>query len=71
MTRRGFAAGKSGTPERDRSRPGSAVSLAVLTVEPWLGRALGMFPPTPMSRDAPGAQPSAVYHLCDELVFDA
>jgi hypothetical protein len=49
----------------------SQLSLAVLTVEPWLGRALGLFPPTPMSRDVPLAQPSAVYHLCDELVFDA
>jgi hypothetical protein len=47
------------------------VSLAILTTGPWLGPVLGLFPPTTIAQEAGGAPPEAVYHHCDELLFDA
>src|SRR5437660_1163262 len=47
------------------------VSLAMLSVDRWLGPALGMLPQTTIWQDGDGAQSGSVYHLCDELLFDA
>jgi hypothetical protein len=47
------------------------VSLAMIGVEPWLGRVLGLFPAATIEQGADRAQPTVVYHLCDELLFDA
>jgi hypothetical protein len=47
------------------------LSLAMVSVEQSLGRVLGTFPAATIWQDSDGAQPSVVYHLCDELLFDA
>jgi hypothetical protein len=47
------------------------VSHAVIDVEPSLGLVLGLYPAATIWRNSDGAQPTLVYHLCDELLFDA
>jgi len=47
------------------------VLLAILSLEEWLGATMGIRPPANIWQQGDGPQPSAMYMLCDQLLFDA
>jgi hypothetical protein len=58
--------------ERIATERSAEVSLAMLTTHPHLAAVLNVWPPTTLSRQVPGgARRESVYHVCDELLFDA